>query len=86
MARKANIKKEKAKVETEEVIEEASSESDVVRFSEEDLENSGLRELKASANPIIPIPVDLVIADGVSDESNISTFLLILNPSFSISL
>ena len=35
---------------------------------------------------ISDLTVDLLIDDGVSDASNISTLLFILNPSFSISL
>jgi hypothetical protein len=47
---------------------------------------SGFRSLNASANPIMPSPVDLVTAVGVSAESAISIFLEIQYPSFSISL
>jgi len=81
MARKAKIKTEKAKVETEEVNEEASSESDVVRFSEEDLENSGLRELvdKGKEQGFLTYQdINKLLPDDISDPDQVEETIQML--------
>ena len=74
MARKTKVVTEKTKVDTEEVSEEASSKSDIAIFSEEDLENSGLRELVDKGKEqgfLTYADINTMLPDDISDPDQV---------------
>ena len=81
MARKAKIDTEKTKVDNEEVSEEASSDLDNAIFSEEDLENSGLRELVDKGKEqgfLTYADINTMLPDDISDPDQVEETIQML--------
>mgnify|MGYP001235667286 FL=1 len=81
MARKAKIDTDKTKADNEEVSEEASSELDNAIFSEEDLENSGLRELVDKGKEqgfLTYADINTMLPDDISDPDQVEETIQML--------